>query len=233
MPANVSCARVERGSVNSRVAALLPVGTPGQAAAQSLDRDDRAVVARGGADDVGHEGRRVRPEAQRPARHHPALRVAVDRDAAPGARVHLPQRVDHVLAAQLDVAEVLGQLARLVRACSTRPLLGGQRGLRSSTRSSASLFTVVPCEEQDRVARRARWSGPAAGEARGEVRRAWARAAVPVRSSGAYSPWACAPGARRGQLRRDKPISHPRMTRMLRRRASSFTPGDSAWRFHA
>ena len=68
------------------------------------DRVQRPVVARRQTHQVIDHGARVGPEAQRPPRHHAALGVPDDVDPAPVGRVHRTDRVDDVLAGDLDVA---------------------------------------------------------------------------------------------------------------------------------
>ena len=108
---------------------------------------------------VVDESARVRPEPQRPPRQHAALAVAEHVDLAVGAGAHRPQRVDHVLPGNLDIAgRMLGQADR-----APGPVLRVESPL------------VVPVEVRLGVQRGA-WDEqdgrpPSTGDARGALQR--------------------------------------------------------------
>jgi len=94
------------------------------------------VVTRRQADEVVDNGPGVGPEAQGPALEHAALAVADDVDLPPSGRVHLADRVNHILSRDLGVAHgVIGQGDRAVgdtagaqrRLVAPRELLRGKR----------------------------------------------------------------------------------------------------------
>jgi hypothetical protein len=91
------------GAEEIRARPLLPEG--GRASGRAGgDGIHRAVVGGGHPDHVIRHPPRPGPEAKRPARHHAALGVPDDVDAAVRTGMHCPDRIDDVLAGDLDIA---------------------------------------------------------------------------------------------------------------------------------